>query len=98
MQAMYAELKRQGLEIIGVNLGDTPKEVESVIAKSKLTFPMVIDEKGKGETTRFSQEYGVDAIPATYIIGKDGKLIARFFGYDELGIAMVLKKMGIKRK
>lgn len=43
-----------------------------------------------------ADKYGVVAYPTNYIVGPDGKVKARFIGFDEKGMVAALKKLGFK--
>jgi thioredoxin-like negative regulator of GroEL len=54
---------------------------------------MVMNGKGGPNVT---QLFGVQAFPTNYLIGADGKILARFVGYDEDSLVKELKKAGFK--
>ncbi len=45
---------------------------------------------------KVSDQYKVQAIPTNYLIGSDGKILARFVGFDEDGIRKALEQAGVK--
>ena len=50
-----------------------------------------MDKDGK-----VAEKYKVSGVPCNYLIGNDGKIIARFEGFDEAGIRQALAKAGIQ--
>ncbi|RLA31731.1 MAG: TlpA family protein disulfide reductase [Gammaproteobacteria bacterium] len=73
MQAKYAD---QGLVIIGVNEDTSEEEVAGFLADYPARFEIVRDNEGSLAT-----EFGVVAMPSSYIIGRDGKIVTRHLGF-----------------
>jgi peroxiredoxin len=75
--ALYDEFHSKGLNIIGVSL-DKPEAKEGwiqAIAADKLTWPQVSNLKHWEEP--IAKMYGVQSIPATFILDASGKIVAR---------------------
>ncbi|MFD2244802.1 TlpA disulfide reductase family protein [Pontibacter ruber] len=72
---MYNEYKDKGFEIFGVSLDQSKEKWVKAIADDKLTWPHVSDLKGWESAA--AQLYGVDAIPQTILLDKEGKIIAK---------------------
>jgi thiol-disulfide isomerase/thioredoxin len=67
----------QGLEIVGVNMDDNPT-VESI---GKFAREEGIDYTVLLGNDKVADEYGgVEALPTTFYIGRDGKIVTRAFG------------------
>ena len=75
METLYQRLKNQGLEILAVDIGEDSDTVQKFIKSNPYTFPVLLDNGGK-----LSSQYGVSAIPTTYILDREGKIIARIVG------------------
>lgn len=71
----YEQFKSKGLEIVGVSLDNKAESWKKAIADKNMTWPQMSDLKGW--QCEASSAYGVNAIPATVLIGEDGKIIAR---------------------
>jgi thiol-disulfide isomerase/thioredoxin len=77
MKKLYAEYKDKGVEFIGVSL-DAPKEeggldaLKKFVAENHITWPQYY--QGKGWEGEFSRSWGINAIPAVFIVDADGKL------------------------
>ncbi|GAB4401544.1 MAG: hypothetical protein OHK0053_24370 [Microscillaceae bacterium] len=69
---VYDRYKNQGFEIYGVSLDRNREAWLKAIAEDQLTWLHVFD--GSSEA---AQTYAVQAIPATFLIGKDGKILAK---------------------
>lgn len=75
--ALYNEFHEKGLNIIGVSL-DKPEAKDAwiqAIATDKLAWPQVSNLKHWDEP--IAKMYGVQAIPATFILDASGKIVAR---------------------
>ncbi|MCL2318593.1 MAG: TlpA family protein disulfide reductase [Treponema sp.] len=75
MEALHSRYKDKGLEILAVNSGEKLDQVLGFMKTNKLTFPAALDADGKVSGT-----YGIQAIPTTYLIDRDGYIIARMTG------------------
>ena len=85
MQNVYDELRPQGLEILAVAVDDQPGLrqpdgsvvgiVSGFIEQLGLTFPVVLDPTGGTERL-----YGVDALPTTFLIDREGRIRYREVG------------------
>ncbi len=76
--ALYDKYEEEGLLIIGVNLdkGDT-RAVKQFSENYSINYPVVL---GNVDVT---QSYGgIRAIPATFIIDKDGNIREKYIGYQ----------------
>jgi thiol-disulfide isomerase/thioredoxin len=75
METLYQRFKGRGLEILAVDCGETEREVNAFMGQFRLTFPAALDSSGK-----ISGQYGITAIPSTFIINREGLIIARVVG------------------
>ena len=75
METLYQRFKNRGLELLAVNLGEDKAAVQQFIRNNKYTFPVLLDSVQKT-----GRQYGISAIPASYIIDREGKIIARVVG------------------
>ncbi len=74
-QAAYARYGDQGFSVVAVNYGEAAETVQNFRKGLKLTFPLVMDERGEVQT-----RYGINQYPTSLLIGRDGVILARFFG------------------
>lgn len=72
--AAYGKYKDKGFEIIGISLDEDKDALDKVLADEKITWPQYYD--GKGWENKIAREFGISSIPATFLLGKDGKIIA----------------------
>lgn len=72
---MYDKFKDKGFDIYGVSLDDNEKAWKTAIERDKLKW--LHGSELKKWNSGVAQSYGVNAIPATFLIDKDGKIIAK---------------------
>jgi len=66
----------QGLQVLGVAMDDaTPKEISEFAQKMGVNYPILVGKEEVG-----TQYGGVQYLPSTFYIGRDGKIIDRVFG------------------
>ena len=75
MNTLYPEYKKKGVEILAVDVGETKVAVKTFVERHNLKFPIVIDKQNE-----VVDAYGVDPLPATYLIDKNGKVKKIFIG------------------
>jgi peroxiredoxin len=93
LQKLYATYKDQGVEMIGVYSSSTDASVKQVVAEESLTFPMVHDHEGA-----ISKSYEVEAVPSTFVIGPDLKILRSHEGIDVGLKAFVEERLNEKDK
>jgi thiol-disulfide isomerase/thioredoxin len=69
---VYRSYKSKGLEIIGISLDENGWDVvKPFLEKYKITYPVVV---GDGKVVH---DYGgIDAIPTTFIVNRDGDVVS----------------------
>jgi peroxiredoxin len=76
MEALYNKLKGDKFEILAVSIdAGGQKVVAPFIERLKLTFPALLDKKGK-----IRNLYGVIGIPESFIIDKNGIIVKKVIG------------------
>ena len=75
MESLYGRYKEKGLEILAVNTRESREQVLAFVKENGLSFPVALDIDGK-----VSDSYGVQAIPTSFIIDREGKIITRVVG------------------
>lgn len=78
MEKLYRRLKDEGLEILAVNLQEDRSSVEQFVDEYGLSFPVLLDTTG-----RIGATYGARSIPTTYIVDREGFVIAGTIGTRE---------------
>ena len=88
----YEKHHDNGFEIVGISLDTDRQKLEKFIAQKKMTWPQYFD--GTGWESKLGQKYGVNSIPATYLLDGEGKIIAKNLRGDALeeAVAKALAK------
>jgi len=76
LNAMHAKYAGDGLVIIGVNVDSERAEATRFLAEYPADFQIYFDSEG-----RYAAEYGVEAMPSSFVIGRDGQVRARHLGF-----------------
>ena len=87
----YEKHHDQGFEIIGVSLDQDEERLKSFIKQKNVTWRQFFD--GKGWSNKLAQKYGIQSIPATFLLDGEGKIIGRDLRGDVLEQA-VTKALG----
>ncbi len=72
----YHKYKDKGFTVFSVSLDKTANRWKQAIEKDKLVWPYHVSDL-KGWSARPAKRYGVSSIPQTFLLDKDGKIIAR---------------------
>ncbi len=89
----FSKYHDKGLEIVGISLDSDKDKLTKFIADKKMTWPQYFD--GQGWKNKLAAKYGVNSIPATYLLDKDGMIIAKGLRGEALEAA-VAKALGAK--
>lgn len=69
----------QGLQILGISMDDGPQPVREFYQQFKMNYPVAVG------TDKVAQSYGgVLGLPVTFLIGRDGKIAAKYIGAVQL--------------
>lgn len=71
----YEARHKDGFEIIGVSLDEDKAKLESFIKDKKMSWQQYFD--GKGWHNELAVKFGVNSIPATYLLDGEGKIIGK---------------------
>jgi cytochrome c biogenesis protein CcmG/thiol:disulfide interchange protein DsbE len=77
LNAMQQKYAQQGLVIIGVNVDRERAEAAKFLAETPARFLIVYDPGG-----RLPKEYGVVAMPSSYVFDRQGGLVAKHMGFQ----------------
>lgn len=79
VKKVYEKYREQGFEVVGISLDDSREALEKFVKDRQIPWVQIIyqDQKDRGWNNPLARRYGIDAIPATFLIGRDGKVVAR---------------------
>jgi peroxiredoxin len=84
--ATYKKHHAQGFEIIGVSLDDEHDKLTAFTKEKDMAWQQFFD--GKGWSNKLAVKYGIQSIPATFLLDGDGKIIGRDLRGEELEAAV----------
>ncbi len=70
----YKELHPKGFEIVGISLDSDKAELEGFVKEKGMEWPQYFD--GKGWQNEISTKYGIDSIPAMWLLNKKGMVVS----------------------
>ena len=76
LNAMHAKYRDQGLVVIGVNLDMERADAERFLEEYPADFSIVYDENQE-----LARAFEVVAMPTSYVLGRDGKVLAQHMGF-----------------
>jgi peroxiredoxin len=75
---LYAQYRSAGFALLVVNVDDNRKDAEAMLKRLDLRFPTLFDA-----SKSVAKLYGVDMMPATLVIDRDGRVRYVHRGYYE---------------
>jgi thiol-disulfide isomerase/thioredoxin len=89
MNRMHAKYGDDGLVIIGVNLDRDPADARAFLEEIPADFLIHYDTEAT-----LAEAYGVEGMPSSYVIGRDGEIVAQHLGFkvkreDEYETALI---------
>jgi thiol-disulfide isomerase/thioredoxin len=75
LERLHQKYQSQDLVIISIDLKESAEQVKAFFQKHALSFPALLDQDGS-----VFRDYLVAGMPTTYLIGRDGMLMARGVG------------------
>jgi peroxiredoxin len=75
LERLHQTYQTQDLAIISIDLKESADQVKVFFQKHSLSFPALLDQNGS-----VFRDYLVAGMPTTYLIGRDGTMLARGVG------------------
>ncbi len=69
----YTKMHDKGFEIVGISLDEDKGKLESFVKEKEIAWPQYFD--GQGWKNAVSQKYGINSIPAMWLVDKKGNLV-----------------------
>jgi thiol-disulfide isomerase/thioredoxin len=77
-KAIYEHFHADGLEIVGVSKDEDRDALAAYIDEQELKWPNLFDtDAANPETHPISEKYGVFGIPTTFLLDREGKVVAK---------------------
>ena len=72
MERLQQKFKDKGIQVVAISLDKEPQaKVAAFVARLNLSFPILLDPVGI-----VSDPYGANALPSTFILNPEGRVIA----------------------
>ena len=84
----YEKHHGKGFEIIGVSLDQDENRLTTFTKQKNMAWQQFFDGKGWGN--KLAVQYGINSIPATFLLDGDGKIIARDLRGEKLEDASIV--------
>jgi thiol-disulfide isomerase/thioredoxin len=99
LKAVYDKYHGRGLEVVGVNVDDDQEELAKFLKENPLPWKTLVNSKGekKGLSGGPADYYGISAIPAVFLMSRDGKVVSLAARGEQLG-ELVSKLMDEKAR
>jgi peroxiredoxin len=78
----YAAHHKDGFEIIGISLDQDKEKLTAFTKEKDMTWPQYFD--GKGWQNKLAAKYGINSIPATFLLDGQGTIIGEDLRGDSL--------------
>ena len=75
IEKVHRERKGRNFTVLAVDIQEDPRKVESWVKANGITLPVLLDRDGA-----VTAAYHVTVTPATVLIARDGKMVARAAG------------------
>ena len=82
--------------MLGVNTADDRKIALEYLKANAVTFPNILDTSDTANRAVSQYEtLGMSAVPMTYVINREGKVVDAWYGYEKDRTQRALKKLGL---
>jgi peroxiredoxin len=78
MQRAWETLEGDGVQLIAINVGEEPGEIEAFLERVPVSFPLPMDTDMK-----VSQAYPMRGLPTTFVVDAEGRLAYKAQGERE---------------
>jgi hypothetical protein len=85
LQELHAKYSSKGLVVLGFNASDDKKIALEMLRENGVTFANIIDSSNAATKVCFQdyQRGSSTAVPMSYVIGRDGKIVDGWYGYHD---------------
>jgi thiol-disulfide isomerase/thioredoxin len=79
VKATYDKYHDKGFEIVAISFDNSREPLEKFVKDKELPWTQIVFSKKEdmGWNNPLGQKYGINSIPATYLIGRDGKVVKK---------------------
>jgi peroxiredoxin len=95
LERIYKRYGGDGVTFLGISQDGAP-DTKDFAKEFGVTFPMVLDEKGKGYPA--SNAYGLRNVPTIFFIETDGTVKVSCTGFDKKDLESIARELAERRK
>ena len=84
--------------VLGLNNADDHKIALDYLKANEVTFPNILDTStdARDAVSQYETLKGMSAVPMTYVISREGKVVDAWYGYEPARTEQALKKLGLQ--
>src|SRR5262249_18505190 len=76
LKETYEKYHKDGFEVVDVNLDQQLSDLTDFLDKEKLPWTNIVGEEKDGKLEfPIAEKYGIQVIPTSFLVGKDGKIV-----------------------
>ena len=75
MDTLYQEVSKEGIQIVGINVGDSKEAIHDFEKRIPMSFPILMDPESMA-----ASEYFVRGLPTSFIINANGEIVMKVIG------------------
>lgn len=76
LKTVYERFREQGFEVVGISLDNERAKLQEYLEKEAIAWVNLYDDENQGWANPLAKKYGVRAIPALILVGRDGKVVS----------------------
>jgi len=95
-QALHKKYAERGFMVVGVSIDegkDGPAKVKKFVSSKKISYPIAVDS----ESAPAWEAFQVKAVPAAYLLDRDGRIVAQWTGASAPGTEIEEKLAALLR-
>ena len=81
LKTLHEQWASKGVRVLTVSVDEDPAQLRRFVAKAALPYPVVADGEANFSV---SDRYGIDGIPVTYVVGRDGQIASALPGRADI--------------
>ena len=74
---IYRQGQQSGLVVLSINVAESKGEVAEFVRQKRLIYPVLMDK----DANVSRKKYGVYVVPTLFIVGMDGMIKEKVYGY-----------------
>jgi peroxiredoxin len=77
LKAAYEKFHERGFEIVGISLDTDRAALDEFLAEHKIVWTNIFSSDAGGGAQLLAKQFKVLRLPATFLLGRDGKIVAK---------------------